>query len=87
MNSGILICCYRALVTVTQRYFHVQTYVQLQPKEVRTEGLQREYQLGRKLLRSSLINDQMHLSSTYFCCNQLKPMRIREVYLGYNKST
>ena len=54
--SQIILRHHRALVTLYQRSLHVQKGVGVPLKMVRTEGLQLEYQLGRKLPRSSLIN-------------------------------
>ena len=47
---------YHAFGVVAQLNFHVQQDVHGWPKMVRSEGIQWEYQLGRKLIRISLIN-------------------------------
>ena len=78
-TAGILLFYYRALVTVAQHSFHVKKGVHVPLKMVRAEGLQREYQLGRKLLTSSLINCSSVLRT--FVDNQGKA---RCYYRGYN---
>ena len=77
--AGILLFYHCTLVTVEQHSFHVQKGVQIQPKMVRAEGLQRDYQLGRKLLRSGLINCSSVLRT--FVDNQGKALCY---YCGYN---
>ena len=72
---------------VAQRYYHLQQDVHRPAKQVENEVLPSEYQLGRKLLSSSLINDQLLFSVTYFCYNQEKNLCYHcgdsiEVFLG-----
>ena len=64
---------------VAQRYYHLQQDVHRPAKQVENEVLPSEYQLGRKLLSSSLINDQLLFSVTYFCYNQVNVYAITAV--------